>query len=84
MLQWSVIGKVLLQLLGVGAYFALVVILYWRGLTVATGSGNGRLSVRRVGVTPLTRRCRANSRTCERPGQTKNSRGDYPRVAVSL
>jgi hypothetical protein len=35
MLQWSVIGKVLLQLLGVGAYFALVVILYWRGLTDA-------------------------------------------------
>jgi hypothetical protein len=26
------VGKVLLQLLGVGAYFALVVILYWRGL----------------------------------------------------
>jgi Na+/proline symporter len=35
MLQRSVIGKVLLQLLGVGAYFALVVILYWRGLTDA-------------------------------------------------
>jgi hypothetical protein len=35
MLQWSVIGKVLLQLLGVGAYFALVVILYWRSLTEA-------------------------------------------------
>jgi hypothetical protein len=35
MLQRLVIGKVLLQLLGVGAYFVLVVILYWRGLTDA-------------------------------------------------
>jgi hypothetical protein len=31
----------------------------------------GGESERRVGVTPLTRRCRANTRTCERPGQTK-------------
>jgi hypothetical protein len=35
MLQKSSIRKVLLQLFGVGAYFALVVILYWRGLTDA-------------------------------------------------
>ena len=35
MLAKSVIGRVLLQLPGVGAYFALVVILYWRGLTDA-------------------------------------------------
>jgi hypothetical protein len=35
MLQKSSIRKVLLQVLGVGAYFALVVILYWRGLTDA-------------------------------------------------
>jgi Na+/proline symporter len=35
MLEKSLIGRVLLQLLGVGAYFALVVILYWRGLTDA-------------------------------------------------
>ena len=35
MLAKSLIGRVLLQLLGVGAYFALVVILYWRGLTDA-------------------------------------------------
>jgi hypothetical protein len=33
MLRKSLIGKVLLQMLGVGAYFALVAILYWRGLT---------------------------------------------------
>jgi hypothetical protein len=35
MLEKSLIGRVLLQLLGVGAYFALVVILYWRGRTDA-------------------------------------------------
>jgi Na+/proline symporter len=35
MLEKSHIGRVLFQLLGVGAYFALVVILYWRGLTDA-------------------------------------------------
>jgi Na+/proline symporter len=35
MLQKSFIGKVLLQVLGVGAYFALVVILYWQRLTDA-------------------------------------------------
>ena len=39
---------------------------------LATGSGNGRESVRRVGVTPLTRRCRARVRTLEQPGETKN------------
>jgi Na+/proline symporter len=33
--QKSLIGKVLLQMSGVGAYFALVVILYWRELTNA-------------------------------------------------
>lgn len=32
MLQKSLIGKVLLQVLGVGAYFALVATLYWRWL----------------------------------------------------
>ena len=32
MLQKSFIGKVFLQVLGVGAYFALVAISYWRGL----------------------------------------------------
>jgi hypothetical protein len=31
--QAVAIRKVLLQLVGIGAYFALVVILYWRGLT---------------------------------------------------
>jgi hypothetical protein len=31
----SPIGKVSLQVLGVGAYFAFVVVLYWRGLTDA-------------------------------------------------
>jgi hypothetical protein len=35
MLQRSFIGRVLLQVLGVGAYFALVVILYWRWQTDA-------------------------------------------------
>jgi hypothetical protein len=35
MLQKSVIGKLLLQILGVGAYLGLVVILYGRGLTDA-------------------------------------------------
>jgi hypothetical protein len=33
MLQMSLVGKVLLQVLGVGGYFAVVVALYWRGLT---------------------------------------------------
>jgi hypothetical protein len=33
MLHESSIGKALLQVLGVAAYFALIVILYWRGLT---------------------------------------------------
>lgn len=37
MLQKSFIGKVLLQVMGVGAYFALVAILYWRGLTHVAG-----------------------------------------------
>jgi hypothetical protein len=32
MLQMSLVGKVLLQVLGVGGYFAVVVALYWRGL----------------------------------------------------
>src|SRR5450631_2953845 len=32
-----------------------------------------RESGRRVRVTPLTRRCRANTRMCERPGQTENT-----------
>jgi Na+/proline symporter len=35
MLQKSFIGNVLLQVLGVGAYFVLVAILYWSGLTDA-------------------------------------------------
>lgn len=35
MLQGSLVRKVLLQLLGIAAYFALVVILYWRWLTDA-------------------------------------------------
>jgi hypothetical protein len=35
MMQKSLIGGVLLQMLGVSAYFGLVVILYWRGLTDA-------------------------------------------------
>ena len=35
MRQKSLIGKVLLQVLGVGAYFALVAILYWQSLTDA-------------------------------------------------
>ena len=35
MLQKSLIRTVLLQVLGVAAYFGLVVILYWRGLTDA-------------------------------------------------
>jgi Na+/proline symporter len=35
MRQKSFIGRVLLQVLGVGAYFALVVILYWRWQTDA-------------------------------------------------
>jgi Na+/proline symporter len=33
MLQKSFIGRVLLQVLGIGAYFVLVAILYWRRLT---------------------------------------------------
>jgi hypothetical protein len=37
------------------------------------GSGNGRTSGRRVGVTPLTRRCRASALTHERPGYTENT-----------
>jgi hypothetical protein len=32
-----------------------------RSIAIATGSGNGRQSVRRVGVTPLTRRRRARA-----------------------
>jgi Na+/proline symporter len=35
MLQKSFIGRVLLQVLGVGAYFALIAILYWRRMTDA-------------------------------------------------
>jgi hypothetical protein len=33
MLQKSLVGRVLLQVLGVGAYFALVAVLYWQWLT---------------------------------------------------
>ena len=33
MLHRSLVGRVLLQMLGVGAYFALVVVLYWRWFT---------------------------------------------------
>jgi hypothetical protein len=35
--------------------------------------GNGRKSGRRVGLTRLTRRCRARARTSEQPGQTKDT-----------
>jgi hypothetical protein len=33
MLQGSLVRRVMLQVVGVAAYFALVVVLYWRGLT---------------------------------------------------
>jgi hypothetical protein len=37
------------------------------------GCSNGRQSGRRVGPARLTRRCRASTRMCERPGQTENT-----------
>src|SRR5580693_9003834 len=42
-----------------------------RRVQLPDGSGNGRKSERRVGVAPLTRRCRASAGTHEQPGQTK-------------
>jgi hypothetical protein len=38
---------------------------------LATGCRNGRMSGRRVEVTPLTRRCRASIRICEQPGRRR-------------